>query len=132
MTLPFRGAACLALFLTGTAHAEWLPVARSDDGRVYSMDADRIRTVAGRVEVWVQVDYSRDRSVRYRRGLELWSFNCASQSMKVVSITNYDAYGHVVNSRSEPAYSSDVGFEPVVPDTIGETAFSVACPSATS
>lgn len=79
------------------------------------------------MQAWVQFDYSNDRSVRYRRGVELWSFDCQAQTIKVLSVINYDTYGKVVSSRSDPVTYGDYGYAPVTPDSMGETAFKIAC-----
>lgn len=91
------------------------------------MDAERIRTVGNHRQAWVKVDHSQDRSVSYRETIELFSFDCAARSYRLLSYVDYDSYGKVVNSHSQPDYSYGTGYEPIIPDSIGETISTVAC-----
>lgn len=122
-----RHLALICLGLASAAQAEWLVIDRTDTGATMAMDASRIRTVGNRVQAWVQFDHSRDRGVSYRKSLELWSFDCNAQTMKVMSVVRYDSYGKVVSSQANPSSYGDYGYAPITPDSLGEGAFKVAC-----
>jgi hypothetical protein len=110
------------------ALAEWIRVSSSVAGSVYYMDGERISSENGRVRAWVKVDHSKNRSVRYRSEMQLWSFICASQKTKLLSYTEYDSYGKTVgsNDMSDSVYS-DVGYSAVTPETVAETIMTIAC-----
>ncbi|WP_425230969.1 surface-adhesin E family protein [Sphingomonas sp.] len=131
MRHSFIGVALVVSGLSQAAAAEWVRIATSDDGRTYSVDATRApRIVGNRMQTWVQIDFSRDRTVSFRRAMQLWSFDCRAQTEKVISSSTYDSYGRNVDSYSEPAYAADTGYEPVVPETIGDKVFSLVCAAA--
>lgn len=119
--------ACVALASAGAAHAEWVKVGTSGSGAVWSMDAARIRTVGGHRQAWVQIDYSQDRSVAYRRSINLFSLDCSARTSRLLSYVTYDSYGKLINSETQPDYGSGVGYDPVVPDSMGEAVLTVAC-----
>lgn len=122
-----RVAAMLMLAVAAPVRAEWIQVGVSNSGARWYMDGARIRTVGSHKQAWIKVDHSRDPTVTYRSSLELFSFNCSAQTSKLLSYVDYDSYGKTVRTHSEPDYGADIGYSPVVPDSIGETMMTVVC-----
>ncbi|MCL6729182.1 surface-adhesin E family protein [Sphingomonas hankyongi] len=117
-----------ALTVASPSHAEWLEITTSSNGGVYFMDPDRIQKAGSRIKAWFKVDHSRNASVKYRKEMLLFSMNCEARTSKLISFSEYDSYDKVLRSRTFPEYGfSDVGFEPVTPETVGETMLEAAC-----
>jgi hypothetical protein len=55
--------------------------------------------------------------------LVLYELNCKTDELRVVSVTEYDKDGHVIESRqyNDPAWSD------AVPESIGEEILKIAC-----
>lgn len=119
---------CIALGMIATpAHAEWVSIGSATNGTEWFMDWNRIKTVGNKKQAWVQLDHSKNRSVSWRKSLHLISFDCAASTYKTLSAISYDAYGKVVTSKNYPDYGYGVGYDPLVPETMAESASSVAC-----
>lgn len=116
-----------ALFWAASARAEWHRIASSTTGAEWYLDADRIKVVGGKVQAWVKVDGSADRTVNWRESKRLISFNCAAETYRMLSYVNYDSYGKVISSHSYPDYGYRSRYEPVVPDTVMESVGKLAC-----
>lgn len=117
------------LAVTATqAAAEWIKVSRDVAGSDYYMDPARMTKTSNRVQAWVKVDHSKNRSISYRSEMQLHSFICAAQKSRLLSFTEYDSYGKVVRSKSviDTSYS-DIGYDPITPETVGETLMRIAC-----
>jgi hypothetical protein len=58
----------------------------------------------------------------------LYSALCESQQLKVLSVTQYDSYGKIIYSdnQADSSYAT-YGYNPVVPESMGETVLRVAC-----
>jgi hypothetical protein len=113
------------------ARAGWLPIASTVHGSIWSIDPDRLKTVGDKRQAWVEIDHSKDRTVRWRRSLRLFSFDCATERYKMLSYVNYDSYGKVVSSNSITDYGFSIGYEPIIPESMVEAVFQVACLSVT-
>ena len=100
------------------AHAEWYELITSESGSKFSLDPSRIKTVGERRHVWVKADHSRDAAVQARSSMTLYSIDCEKTSYRKLSSIRYDSYGKIMSSNSYPDYVSDVGYEPIVPETI--------------
>lgn len=109
------------------ASADWIKLDTTTTGTVWYFDPDRVVNVNGKVRTWVRGDATKDRSVRWSEAKELWSFDCSQRTMKVISSVSYDNYGKVLKSNSFPDYGTGYGYEPVVPDTLGEAGERAAC-----
>jgi len=121
--------AAVSVMLNSTAaRAEWMPVGTDSDGSVWLMDPDRISDSGNRVHAWVKIDASNDRTVKYRDGKRLYSSICSEKKLKLLSATDYDSYGKVLdsNSNSDSPYS-DYGYQYVTPDSMGETVLELSC-----
>jgi len=119
---------CLGLAtIAAPAHAEWVSIGSATNGTEWFMDANRIKTVGSKKQAWIQLDHSRNRSVSWRQTLQLISFDCSASKYRTLSIIAYDAYGKVVSSENYTDYSYSVGYDPLVPESMAESASLVAC-----
>lgn len=118
----------LAIFLpSAPAAAEWIPIGTSVNEATWLMDADRVKVVSGKVQAWIKVDHSKDRTVTWRESKRLISFDCNADKFRMLSFVNYDSYGKVVASKNYSDYGYGIGYEPVIPDSMIETASKLAC-----
>ena len=117
----------LALSLATAAHADWLAIGSSVNNSTWYMDPDRIKTISGRVQAWVKIDSRRDRTVQWSETKQLMSFDCSAMTERTLAVVNYDSYGKVVSSQSVPDNGFGIGYDPVVPDSMGETVAKLAC-----
>ena len=92
------------------------------------MDPDRVEKISGRVHAWVKVDSARDRSVKYRQAVRLYSSICSSKKIKLLSYSLYDSYGKLIetDSTTDSVYS-DYDYKYVTPDSMGETVLQASC-----
>ena len=95
------------------------------DGSVYSVDFATKKRVGDKAEVWLFVDYSKDKSAKAHTSRELWKFYCSQQSSLTAYIVQYDGRGRVILSRNEP--DNPYMYEPIVPETLGSFAMNFAC-----
>ena len=127
-----RGRAAFAATIIGTAcwlpssaEAEWFRVSTSNQGSVYSIDPDRLKTVGGRRQVWMKGDHARNRGERARSSMTLLSYDCSAATVKALAESSYDSFGKTITSRSFPDYG--VGYQPIVPETVAETISKIVC-----
>lgn len=128
--MPFRRfllpATCCLLLWSWPARAEWTKVGTTAAGADYFLDPARIRTVSGKVRVWVKMDHRRDRGAAFRSSMTLMAFDCANQLWKMLSVTTFDSLGKAAGSSG---MASDYGgYEPILPDSVGERIATFACP----
>jgi hypothetical protein len=71
----------------------------------------------------VRSDLSKVRTTTWRSTRQLWRFNCKTGTSATVSFIAYAPDGSVVRSHSDP-YAA---YEPVAPDTIGDTLLKDVC-----
>ena len=120
----------LSLPLNSPVYAEWLKVSESNSNSVWYMDPARVKVVGGKVEAWVKIDSTRDRTVQFAEMKELISFDCSADTYGVLSVIKYDTYGKVVSSATAPVYG--VQYSPVVPESMAEAAEKLACVAVTA
>lgn len=127
MRLRWIAAISLLVFSSSSAYAEWYKLGTSSTGTDWYMDPTRVTVVNSTVQAWVKAEGIRDRTVKWSESKQLWSFNCSQHTMKVLSTVYYDNYGKVLSSNNFPDYGYGVGYEPIVPDTLGEAFEKAAC-----
>ena len=131
MKLVYTGA--LAVFLLMCSRAAfaqentWVEVATSDAGTVWKVREKDLYSTSKNPKVWFLLDYSKNRSVKYRQSKVLISFNFDAQTFQNLSIIDYNAGGEVVNSRSHQ--QNTYLYEPIAPDTVLESAMLAVCPN---
>ena len=116
----------LVLAAPTAARAEWYRLTTSSDGSLYWVDPTRVRTVAGRRQVWLKGDHGRNRTEKARASMTLLSIDCPASTMKTLSDSRYDSFGKTISSRAFPDFG--VGYEPITPQTIAEAVARAVCP----
>ena len=119
------GAGAAICLLPAQVHAEWYSVGSDVGKSKWFMDPERVKLIGGKAQAWVRIDGSADRSVQWNEEKLLMSFDCAAGTVKTLSAIKYDSYGKVISSSTVPDYG--YGYEPVVPDSMGETVQKLAC-----
>lgn len=112
-----------------TANAEdpnpWLPVSKSSTGTVWSIRfSDLINKSNFYPQIWVKLDHSSDKSVKYRETKSLIKFDCQALKYQTLTDITYDAEGQVIDSLqyNYPSYK----YAP--PDSVIESTLKMACP----
>ncbi|WP_151838127.1 MULTISPECIES: surface-adhesin E family protein [unclassified Acinetobacter] len=79
------------------------------------------------IKAWFKTDsYEDDNSKNiYTRSKNFFQFSCADNKLKLLAYVNYDKKGDVVSSGQSD--SKDIQYSMVIPDTIGESLWKVAC-----
>lgn len=110
------------------ASAEWISIGTDTDGSVWMMDPTTVSDSGGRVHVWVKIDASNNRRVKYRESKNLYSSICSSKKIKLLSFAEYDSYGRLINSQSySDSTYSDYGYSYVIPESTGATVLEISC-----
>jgi hypothetical protein len=86
-----------------------------------------VKFVDGKVHVWIKVDSSHDRSVKESEAQQLLSINCSTDKVRLLSYVNYDSYGKIIRSNSFTDYGFDIGYDPIVPDSMVESVEKLVC-----
>ena len=117
----------IALVATPVFASDWVRLTETDTGSVVEVDTES-RGLSGSIaRIWLRIDHSKDATKKARQSKELWKFNCQSGTSFTASWVNYAADGSVISSGSPLEY--DFKYEPVVPDTVGDTVMKIACDS---
>ena len=121
----------LLLMMSTNVTAEWTPVSRSGNGdtTVY-VDFKTIKRKGHKVKMWVLMDFKTVKistvdNIRYLSDFGLDEYDCEEENRQ-----NITYYWYSGNMRTgEIIYSSlDKGkLIPIVPDSIDETLFKIAC-----
>ncbi|MFN3073190.1 surface-adhesin E family protein [Acinetobacter sp. TY2] len=79
------------------------------------------------IKAWFKTDsYEDDNSKKtYTRSKKLFQFSCLDNKMKLLAYVNYDKKGNVISSSQLD--SKEVKYDIVIPDTVGESLWKVAC-----
>lgn len=120
--------------LPALAQSNWIEVGSTEAGTVYSVDASSIKVKSAVpysrpfkvVTIWTQGDHSKDSTESSRSSKALLAFDCAGQRMALLSEVNYNARGSVIDSYSDTT-DTEYDYDPVVPETVGETFMLFAC-----
>lgn len=117
-------ASFVGLAIAGAAQAsEWKPVDSTND-TVWFLDTSSLISVSGSRIGWVKV-VQREGSLGLngtKTSMNKYAAHCKTRQLQVLSWTDYQANGKVINSASKPTESSEV-----VPESIGETLFDAMC-----
>lgn len=92
----------------------WLEYTSSGSGTVYYFNIQSVRHYSDRIEVWIKMDHSKDRTTKARSSKMRYEVKCDSQTIRVLQAVENDASGSVLSS-------SDTPDPPVriVPETVG-------------
>jgi hypothetical protein len=108
--------------------ANWLEVAKSTDGAVWSVDILSVKDVTESYnvkarKVWVKIDYSKVTSQIAREAKVLFFIKCNEEQAKSTTWVLYKADGTVLRDVSR-AYST---YDAVVPETVLSGVVSAVC-----
>lgn len=105
----------------------WTSSTGKSSGRTFGfIDADTIReTETNKKTVWQATWYERPQATQESYTKFLYSYDCSNQSAALLSWVDYDRDGDVLNSKSYSPYT--LTYEPVVPDTVGDSYFQFVC-----
>lgn len=119
----------LAIFVGGLGSAapaaNWVAGPVDRQGSKLYVDSESVRKSNGKVQIWIKMDHSEDKTIRIRESRELWSYDCDERTSATLHYTHYNANGTIAASKSKS--DSPFNYTPVVPETFGETAMRVAC-----
>lgn len=101
--------------------ANWQQFGTDGDGTPWSLDISSVIRNGGLAQVWVKGEYAASKQ-GVKSTKHLWRFRCASHEAATLSWVDYDVSGLVVQEGSPEAH-----YEPVVPETLGETALKLVC-----
>lgn len=104
---------------------EWVTVATTPTGGAWMLRAKDWASSDTGKSVWVKIDASRDRTVKWRSAMHEYSISCRERSMQDTAIIIYDASGNVLAS-SQTGYRAGAN-RGVVPDSIGEQLVDAVC-----
>ena len=125
----FLIALTLLVLGNGSAYAEWIKVSDSDEaGKTVYVDPNTIRRNSNLVKMWQFYDYKTVQtlgSIRFLTAKEQWEFDCAEGRSRVVARKEFSGN---MGSGTMVSTNSQVGkWLPVMPDSIGQTVWEVAC-----
>jgi hypothetical protein len=125
----FLIALTLLVLGNGSAYAEWIMVSDSDEaGKTVYVDPNTIRRNSNLVKMWQFYDYKTVQtlgSIRFLTAKEQWEFDCAEGRSRVVARKEFSGN---MGSGTMVSTNSQVGkWLPVMPDSIGQTVWEVAC-----
>lgn len=119
----------LLVLSSGPACAEWVKVSDSDEtGKIVYVDPTSIRRNSNLVRMWQFYDFKTVQTVggvRFLSAKEQWEFDCAEDRSRVLALKEYSGN---MGSGTVVYTNSQVGkWLPVMPDSIGQTVWNVAC-----
>jgi hypothetical protein len=119
----------LLVLSSGPACAEWVKVSDSDEiGKTVYVDPTKIRRNSNLAKMWQFYDYKTVQTVggvRFLSAKEQWEFDCAEDRSRVLALKEYSGN---MGSGTVVYTNSQVGkWLPVMPDSIGQTVWNVAC-----
>ena len=129
MTRLLLIALTLLVLSSGPAYAEWVKVSDSDEtGKTVYVDPATIRRNSNLVKMWQFYDYKTVQTVggnRFLTAKEQWEFDCAEERGRVVARKEFSGN---MGSGTMVFTNSEVGkWTPVIPGSIGQTVWEVAC-----
>lgn len=123
----------VAAFPSVAVASDWRYLTSGTGGVVVKVDVESVRELPAIQirrpfpvrQIWVQMDFSQDKSVTYREQRQLFRFNCIAETGMIASSVTYNPDGRVARSWSDEDY--DFKYEPQTPDTIGYAIMEFAC-----
>ncbi|TKB93880.1 MAG: hypothetical protein E8D41_04805 [Nitrospira sp.] len=132
---PYRRAplAYVSLFFTllvlcsAPAYAEWVEVGITDEATVY-VDPDTIRRKGDLVKMWYLHDFKTTQTVLKKSYLSSRSqdeYDCTEDRHRALASTSFS--GNMGSGKVRSSYSIKGKWEPVLPGTLTQTLWKVAC-----
>ena len=120
----------LLVLSNGPAYAEWVEVGSTQDKGGYTVyaDPDTIRRKGDLVKMWILYDFKTIRSIG---GISLLSskgqnqYDCAEERSRGLAFSWFS--GNMGNGGIVHSDSDELKWEPVAPESIGETLWKFAC-----
>lgn len=103
----------------------WFEISSDVNGTIWRAKYKDLNKSKGRHRVWVELDHSRDKTIKHRRSLQLIEFDCASKLTRTLELIRYDALGRVSESLTWPEFMAN--WSNVPPDTVIEGASDNVC-----
>jgi hypothetical protein len=126
--LGFWSLITFLLLSSGPAYAEWVWIGTADEKSTVYADLERIRRTGHLAKTWTLRDYKTAQDVlgkSYSSSKLLIEFDCQQELFRTAGAYAYSenmGNGIMVQSDTEPAK-----WQPVVPDSIGEIIWKLAC-----
>jgi hypothetical protein len=119
----------LLVLSSGPAYAEWVAVGGNDQiGMTTYLNPDTIRRKGDLVKVWQLNDFKTVQTVDGNSFLSTKKqreFSCAEERTRVLAATQFS--GNMGNGTVVSVNSNEQKWEPVVPESIGQTLWEFAC-----
>jgi len=103
----------------------WFEISADVNGTIWRAKYKDLNKPKGWHRVWVELDHSRDKTIKHRRSLQLIEFDCTSKRTRTLELIRYDAQGRVSESLTWPEFMAN--WSNVPPDTVIEGASDNVC-----
>lgn len=113
--------------MSNAAMAEWVRIG-SDDVSDHYVDPSTIRKNGKAVKMWGMTDYKEPRVENFgtiNSTKSQWEHDCTEERNRLLFITVYS--GHMGSGKRNSSASGPSNWEPIIPGTVGETSWGVAC-----
>jgi hypothetical protein len=119
----------LLVLSSGPAYAEWVLVHKGKDGMTVYVNPDTIRRKVEMATMWVLFDYKTaettvdNQSYLSTKGKD--EYDCDGERGRTLTFTDFS--DHMGNGKVVYSDSSEGKWQPVQPNSIGQTLWKVAC-----
>lgn len=118
---------CLLALSGQVMGANWILLGESDN-REYIMYGDtESRTDDKAWFKWIFLKTKKVSGKNVKESKHYVRANCSTNQMTLLSITDYDRSGSIINSSNAPSYLLDSVTRYVIPDSVGERMFKFIC-----
>ena len=115
----------VALTATPALASSWMRLGAGSDGTQLYVDTESVVKNGNVAQAWIKMYYPKEPTRRALSSKELWKFDCSNRTSFTASQILYRGDGSVLSSDSP--IETRYGYEPVVPDTFGETILKSVC-----
>jgi hypothetical protein len=121
----------LLLMVSSVSWAEWEFTQKTNDTEVIFHDKSTIRRNGAIAKMWTMVDFAK-KQIRngkpYKSQITQFSYDCKSETIKLITSTTYSgSKGQGVSVSSYLDNDGSLPWEPVIPGSLGETEWKIAC-----
>lgn len=111
--------------IIGVAEDRTEVLVRPESVRELPPSVDRQFTVR---QVWAGFDHTAASGIDAGRKIILFQYDCTSRRMLIAAATDYAANGQIIARNAVPDDRAEA-YQPVEPETLGETIMATACPA---
>ena len=111
--------------IIGVAEDRTEVLVRPESVRELPPSAERLFAVR---QIWAGFDHTGATGIEAGRKIILFQYDCTSRRMLIAAATDYTADGKVIARNAVPDDQADL-YQPVEPETLGETIMATACPA---